>query len=237
MSEWATKRFWKNASVESVGDEAFEVKLDGRSLRTPAKALLHVPTQPLAQAIAEEWRAQGEKIDPRTMPVTRTANSALDKVAHQKVEVADLIAAYGETDLLCYRAIGPEELIARQADQWDPYLAWAADSLGAPLNVGTGVMHVAQSAQSVEKLAEHVHAMDPWRLAAFHDLVALSGSLVLALAVIHEKAPVDELWQVSRLDELWQIECWGEDEEATELAKQKAQAFVEAADFYRLVTA
>lgn len=235
MSEWATKRFWKDATVEVAGDNAFEVKLDGRSLRTPAKALLQVPTQALAQAIADEWTAQGEKIDPRTMPVTRTANSALDKVAHQQVEVANLIAAYGETDLLCYRAIGPEKLIARQAEQWDPLLAWASESLDAPLNVGTGVMHVAQPVDSVEKLAELVHAMDPWRLAAFHDLVALSGSLVLALAVIHDKAPLDDIWQLSRLDELWQIECWGDDEEAADLAKLKAQAFAEAGKFYRLV--
>lgn len=233
MSGWAKKRFWKDAAVAEV-ESGFSVELDGRKVKTPAKAPLTVPTRGMAEAIAAEWQAQEDEIDPRTMPVTRSANAAIDKVAHQHAEVADMLAEYGGSDLLCYRATQPVELISRQADQWDPMLNWAEEKLGARLAPVSGVVHVAQDTQSLETLSAQVHALSNFELAAFHDLVSLSGSLILGFAAIHGEGSVEELWQLSRLDETWQEEQWGIDEEAAEQAELKRQAFLHADRFYNL---
>jgi chaperone required for assembly of F1-ATPase len=234
MSEWKAKRFWKEANV-APAEGGWQVLLDARPVRTPAKVPLILPTQALAEALAAEWQAQEERIDPGSMPLTRTANSALDKVAVQRVEVAQMLAGYGGSDLLCYRAERPAELIARQASEWDPLLAWAEERHGARLVTATGVMPVAQDAAALERLAAPVFAMEPFALAAFHDLVALSGSLVLALAVIEERLEPQEAWRLSRLDEDWQIEQWGDDEEAEAMARVKGAAFLDAARFWALL--
>lgn len=234
MSEWKAKRFWKEATFEPV-EGGWQVLLDGRPVRTPAKAALVLPSERLAQAIAAEWQAQGEKIDPRAMPATRTANSAIDKVAVQHEEVAAMLAAYGGSDMLCYRAEGPAELVARQSADWDPLLDWAETRFGARLAVTAGVMPVAQDAAALERLAAPLREMDPFALAAFHDLVALSGSLVLAHAVTEARLDAAEAWRLSRLDEEWQIEQWGEDEEAEALAQVKRTAFHDAARFWSLL--
>ncbi|ETA51227.1 ATP12 family chaperone protein [Ponticoccus alexandrii] len=236
MSEWAPKRFWKEADVRPEG-ESWTVTLDGRGIKTPAKAALAVPTEALARAIAEEWQAQDEKIDPGTMPFTRMANSALDKVLPQRAAVAEMLAAYGDSDLLCYRAEAPDELVARQAAHWDPLLVWTHEMFGARLAPRVGVMHAAQDAAALDRLAREVHAQPPFALAAFHDLVAISGSLVLALAVIHGARSPAEAWDLSRLDESWQEEQWGVDEEAAEVAGLKRAEFLHAAHFHALSTA
>ena len=234
MSEWKAKRFWENATTVAEC-EGYGIQLDGRAVHTPARARLIVPTLPLAQEIAAEWDAQGEKIDPDSMPFTKAANAAIDKVAIQKAEVADLLVAYGDSDLLCYRADGPDGLVARQNDAWDPLLDWAADVLGARLHTRTGVVHVPQDSDVILRLSEQVHALSNFELAAFHDLVSLSGSLVLAFAILHGLRPAEELWKTSRVDEIWQIEQWGEDAEANELEKVKCQSFMNAERFYALL--
>ncbi len=231
MADWVAKRFWKETSVHAC-DGGFCVRLDGRDVKTPAKSPLVVPTQTLADKIAAEWDAQIEKIDPATMPYTRSANAAIDKVSVQFDEVSELIAAYGATDNLCYRATTPVELIARQAETWDPILAWAAETFDTPLNVGAGVMHIAQPEDSVARLRDLTRALDPFALTAFHDLVSMTGSLVLGLAVLHNYADVDTLWHASRVDEQWQEDQWGEDDEATEVANLKRESFLHAANFY-----
>lgn len=233
MSEWAAKRFWKEASVTEL-PEGFGVALDGRPVKTPAKAPLVVPTRALAEAIAAEWDAQEGSIKPQTMPTTRSANAAIDKVAAQKDEVVAMIAEFGGTDLLCYRAEGPEELVERQAALWDPLLEWAAQELEAPLEVTVGVLPVAQPEASLSRLHAHVAALDPFALAALHDLVSISGSLVLGLAVARGKVPVEDAWVISRLDEDWQIAQWGEDEEAAEIASLKREALCDAARIWTL---
>ncbi|THD76029.1 ATPase [Thalassobius vesicularis] len=233
MSGWTAKRFWKQATAEAC-EGGFTVLLDGRRVKTPAKTPLVVPTLAMAQAIAEEWDAQEGEIKPQIMPVTRSANAALDKVATQHAEVAGLIADYGGTDLLCYRATSPEELIARQAATWDPVLDWAAENLGARLNVGAGVMHVEQDEVILAGLHQRVRDMDSFALAAFHDLVGLSGSLILGFAAIYDTYPAETLWDMSRVDETWQEEQWGVDEEAAELAATKKQAFLHAKRFFDL---
>ncbi len=233
MSAWKPKRFWSASAIVPV-DGGWTVQLDGRPVKTPAKTLLVVPTEALAQAIAAEWDAQQGEIKPDTMPYTRTANSAIDKVAVQFDDVATMLSAYGGSDHLCYRATGPEPLVARQAAAWDPLLAWAAQSLDLHLTVTAGIMHVAQPEAALARANALVAALNPFQLAAFHDLVALSGSLVLALAVIHGRLDPDTAWRLSRIDEDWQIEEWGEDEEAAELTAVKQAAFLQAARFYGL---
>lgn len=233
MSVWAARRFWTAATAVPV-DGGYTVQLDARLVRTPLKAPLVLPTIALAKAVAAEWQAQEKAVNPETMPFTRTANSAIDKVRPQFAAVADMLADYGGSDLLCYRAEGPAGLVARQAQSWDPLLDWARDDLAAPLRQATGVMHVAQPEASLAALRHQVHAMSAFQLAAFHDLVAISGSLVLALAVARGRITADEAWTRSRVDEDWQISLWGEDAEAAEAAARKREALLQADRFYGL---
>lgn len=233
MAEWAPKRFWKEASVAEA-DGGWTVRLDGRAVRTPAKAPLVLPTRALAEAVAAEWDAQVEKVDPLSMPFTRTANAAIDKVTPQFDDVARMLSDYGDADLTCYRAEGPEALVVRQAEGWDPLLDWAAEVLEAPLNPVAGVMHAPQPGESLRALGNRVFALTPFELAAFHDLVTISGSLVIAFAVLERHRPVEELWAASLIDDTWQEEIWGADEEAAERLEARRKSFFHAAEFYRL---
>ncbi|MFA7434150.1 MAG: ATP12 family protein [Gemmobacter sp.] len=233
MSGWAARRFWAEARAvpEAAG---FGVRLDGRAVRTPAKAPLVLPTLALAEAVAAEWQAQDGTIRPETMPFTRTANAAIDKVAPQTPAVVAELARYGETDLLCHRAPAPAALAARQAAAWDPLLGWAAEVLAAPLNPTVGVLPRAQPADSLKRLAAEVGRQDAFRLAALHDLVAIPGSLVLGLAVIRGRMTPGDAWSAARIDEDWQTEHWGEDEEAAAADAVRRAAFLHAARFHAL---
>lgn len=234
MSTWKAKRFWKAADVAESGT-GFTVYLDGRPVKTPAKRDLVLPSRALAQAVAAEWDAQDDEVRPQTMPIMRASNAAIDKVAQQHAEVAGLIAAYGDSDLLCFRAESPDELIRRQADTWDPLLDWAEARFGAKLIPTTGIMPNPQGADALETLSRQVHGMDAFTLTAFHDLVGLSGSLVIGLAALHGQDEIGDLWRASRVDEIWQEEQWGVDEEAREMAAAKEQEFRAAKTFYNLI--
>ena len=227
MSQWAPRRFWRDASV-SPGSDGFAVLLDGRPLRTPAKAPFLVPSRALAEAVAEEWRQVGEAVDPRLMPATRLVNVALDRLPAARDAVVAEVAGFGASDLLCYRAASQPELALRQEAEWGPWLAWAA-SLGAPLLVAEGLMPVDQPPASLRALAARVAARDDLALALLHELVALSGSLVLGLAVAEGRLGAPEAWRVSRLDEDFQAEEWGRDEEAEAAAEGRRRAFLGAA--------
>ncbi len=233
MSDWAAKRFWDAASVETATG-GFTVHLDGRPVRTPGKSPLIVPTHAMAAGIAAEWDAQDGVIDPNSMPITRAANSAIEKVAPQMDAVVTELSGYGKSDLICYRATGPDALIEQQAAAWDPWLAWVANALDAPLVATQGVMPVAQPAPSLRRLRAEVAKLDHFQLAGFHDLVAISGSLVLSLAVTHGKLDADTAWDLSRVDEVWQISQWGADEEAAAHAALKRQGFLNGARFFEL---
>lgn len=233
MSGWAARRFWTAAHVVEVGGR-YTVELDGRPVKTPAKAPLSLPTRALARAVAAEWDAQEGEVRPQTMPMTRSANSAIDKVTPQFDEVAALIADYGASDLICYRADGPRVLVERQAAAWDPLMAFSARDLFAPLVVTTGVIPVDQPSASLERLRAAVRALDPFALTAFHDLVALSGSLIIGFATIRGHAAPEALWATSRIDEDWQAELWGTDEEAAAAAALKRAAFLDAFRFHQL---
>ncbi len=228
------KRFWKEVRVEPEAG-GWALHLDHRPVRTPAGASCLLPTRALAEAVAEEWTAQGEEVDPRVMPLTRSANSAIDRVMPDPAAVADGIAAYGGTDLVCYRAPHPEGLKRHEAEAWDPLVEWAAAALGAPLLLAEGVIHIRQPARSLERLSEVVHGHGPWELTALHELVTLSGSLVIGLAVSHGRLDPAAAWAASRVDEDWNIEEWGEDAEAAAAAARRRRDFAEAARLLTLV--
>lgn len=229
------KRFWTAARVARAED-GWMVLLDQHPVRTPARRQVAVPLRAMADEIAAEWDAQDGEVDPLSMPMTRAAATCLDRVAPEAAAVAKTIAAYGETDLLCYRADAPAALVARQQAQWDPMLDWAATTLGAQLNSGPGVMHIAQPPSAIEALSREVRKLDPWALTALAELTTLSGSLVLALAVRHGALTDDEAWELSRLDEQWNIEQWGEDHEAAQLTARRAAEFAHAARLLGLLS-
>lgn len=230
----APSRFWTEVSVAPVAD-GFGVRLDDRPLRTPAKAELVAPTRALAEAIAEEWRAVEGRIDPTAMPFTRAVNVAIDRVGLAREAVVDAIAAYGETDLLCYRAEAPEGLRLRQQAGWDPALDWAEAEFGAPLLRIAGVTHFPQPEASVAALRAAVDGHDAFALTALHDLVALSGSLVLGLAVARGARSAEDAWDLSRIDETWQAEAWGVDADAEAAAEIKRLDFMRSARLLELL--
>jgi len=233
MSGRGKNRFWRAARPVALA-QGFTVELDGRAIRTPAKAPMLVPTLAFAQAVAAEWDAQKDRIRPETMPLTRAANSAIDKVTVERGAVVSSVAAYGATDLLCYRAARPEALVRRQSSGWDPILAWAEARLHTPLKVTTGVVPVAQPPASLARLHARVDALPAFQLTALSELVALSGSLLIGLAVTQRFADPLSSWVASRIDEIWEEERWGKDAQAGALAAQREAAFFAAERVYRL---
>jgi chaperone required for assembly of F1-ATPase len=198
------------------------VRLDGKPVRTPGKAPLVLPNAGVAEAVAEEWRAQGERIDPETMPLTKLANSTLDGVRGREDAVIGDVLAYAGSDLVCYRAAGPEGLAAAQARHWDPVVAFARD-LGAPLRLGEGMVHVDQP--RLDAIRGRLEGFDAWPLAALHVMTALTGSALIALAVALGRLSPEEAWEAAHVDEDWQIGQWGEDAEAAERRARRRQEF------------
>ena len=208
------KRFYRDAGVTETPD-AFGVALDGKPVSTPAKRPLTVPTRALAVAIAEEWRAQGETIDPRRLPLTRLASIALDLVAPRREAVVAEVAKYASTDLVCYRAEQPPELAERQRAAWQPLIDWATLRFDAPLAATASILPVAQPAASLRALETAVAAYDTHRLAALHLAAAACGSLVVALALVEGRIDAEAAFAAAELDESYEIERWGEDTEQT----------------------
>ena len=196
------------------GGGGYRVQLDGKPVRTPAKALLALPTRALAEAVAGEWAAQREHIDPATMPLTRLANSAIDGVQGREAEVRADIVRYAGSDLLCYRASEPEGLVRRQAEMWDPVLGWARDALGARFAVAEGLMPLAQPDAAISAIAAALEGFDAFSLAALHVMTTLTGSALLALAHARGRLTAEQAWTAAHVDEDWQIGKWGEDAEA-----------------------
>lgn len=236
MTEWKAKRFWTEATV-APAEGGFQVLLDGRPVRSPGKIPIVLPTAAMARAMAAEWAAQEDEIRPLTMPVTRAANSAIERVTPQHADVAAMLAAYGETDLLCYRAESPSTLAERQAAAWDPVLDWAAEVLGARLVVTEGILPVAQDPKAVAILHDHVARATAFEMTGLHDLISLSGSLILGLATAHGHLAPDAAFALSRIDEEYQIEQWGRDEEADMATANSREQFLNAERFYRLSSA
>lgn len=229
------KRFWKTA--EAISEQGgWGVRLDNRPLRTPGKALLVVPTEALAQAIAEEWATSGESVDPRSMPLTGLANAAIDRVSPDRTAFAAGIAKYAEADLACYRAEGPQTLAERQAESWDKLLGWARRRYDVDFATSASVMHVAQPAETVRKLGHAVAALDNFQLAGLSPLVTIGGSLVAGLAVLEEMIPAEDAWEAVSLDERWQLEQWGDDPEARAALDARRRDFLSGARFVELLS-
>jgi chaperone required for assembly of F1-ATPase len=227
------KRFYRDAAVGPEGD-LFAVTLDGKPVRTPARRLLAAPSRELAQAIAEEWQAQKEKIDPAGMPLTRLANSIIDGVADHPREVHDEIVKYLGSDLLFYRADGPEGLTERQARAWDPIVEWAAKTLGARFIMVEGVVFAAQPQEAIAAAAKAIPT-EIWRLGATHSAMTLAGSALLALALAHDAISVDNAWKAAHVDEDWQMEQWGRDSLAMERRAHREAEMRAAALVLKLV--
>ncbi len=228
------KRFWTEVSVEERPD-GFGIALDGRAVRTPARADLVVPSRGLAEAMAEEWRAAGEEVDPRAMPLTGLANAAIDRVATDPEAFAASLANYAEGDLLCYRAEGPSSLVARQAEMWDALLDWARRRYDVDFACTAGISHVPQAQATVARLAHAVAVLDPLRMAGLSPLVTIGGSLVAALAVLEEAVPPETAWEAVSLDDRWQLEQWGADAEAEKALDGRRRDFLAASRFLALI--
>jgi chaperone required for assembly of F1-ATPase len=217
------KRFWKEVSL-GAHEHGHRILLDGRPVKTPSKRELTLPRPALAEAVAQEWRAQERHLDPATMPVTRIANSIIDFVADRAAEVAADAVKYAGSDLLCYRATGPDRLVERQAAAWDPLLDWADETHGAKLLVAEGVMHIPQDGDALRALARVVDGLDPWTLGGLHVLTTLTGSLVVALAFVEGRLDRNDAWNIAHLDEHWSLELWGGDDEAeARLARRRIE--------------
>ena len=225
------KRFWEEAAVVEA-EGGFGVTLDARALKTPARVALVVPTRTLAEAIAAEWAAAGETVDPRAMPFTGLANAAIDR-ADEQLEAG--ITRYAESDHLCYRAADPAPLVARQSAAWDPLLGWARRRYDVDFATCSGIVHVAQPSETIIKLSHAVTGLDRFRLAALSPLVTIGGSLVAGLAVLEKAFAAEAAWDAVSLDERWQLEQWGKDAEAEAMLEAKRNDFLAAARFLDLL--
>jgi len=214
----------------------FRILFDGKTLRTPAKAVLVLPTRALAEAVAAEWAAQSEHIDPSTMPLTRLVNSAIDGVRGREAEVRNAIAKYAESDLLCYRTDSPATLVRRQAELWDPVLAWVRDELGVSLVVAAGVMPLTQPDSARTALARALGGHDEFTLVALHVMTTLMGSALLTLAHARGRLGLEQAWAAAHVDEDWQISQWGEDAEAAARRRRRWLEFAAASSLLRLLT-
>ncbi|MEM8743364.1 MAG: ATP12 family protein [Pseudomonadota bacterium] len=209
----APKRFYKTVAV-SPHDEGFAISLDGKPVNTPARQSLAVASKALADEIATEWDAQKERIDPSSMPMTKRANTAVDRVRGREADIIAEIVNYAGSDMLCYRAESPEGLVAKQIEHWDPVLAWARDELGASFCVGTGITHVPQQDDALDAVSKALSAHDFYVLTPLHTMTTLTGSALLPLALVRGQHDADAVWQAAHVDEDWQISQWGEDAEA-----------------------
>jgi len=228
------KRFYSDVRIAASPD-GYSILLDDRVVKTPGKQGLILPTGAFAEAVANEWRAQDADINPDTMPISKLANTAIDRVKPRFGEVAREIANFAGTDLLCYRASEPADLVAKQVEKWDPYLVWAKGTLNAPLETTTGIMPIQQDQTTLATLAAEVFSHDYNELTALHEFTNGLGSIVLALAYLKGFAPFDDVWQASILDQTVQEEAWGIDYEAVEKKENLLADLTSACRFLSLV--
>lgn len=234
MSVVLRKRFYKEAAVDSHNG-GFCVLLDGRKVKTPKGHDLTLPVRDLAQAIADEWAAQGDKIEPQTMPMMQLAATAIDRIGAERAAILDELFGYCQTDLLCYRAAHPSDLVKRQGELWQPVLDWAALHLDAPLATTEGLAPLTQPAPSQAALRAHLERQDDWYLAALSVTVAATGSLLLGLALVQGFLDGEAVVAASQLDERHQQNLWGEDEEAAERLQALADDILAAERFLRFL--
>ena len=235
MKKHLPKRFYQTVGV-SPGEDGHAIVLDGKPVRTPGRNSLAVPSAELAALIAAEWQAQEKLIDPATMPLTRLVNTAIDAVATQTEEVFEDIVRYAGNDLMFYRADTPRELVARQAEHWDPMIAWAASDLGARFVLTEGVIHVAQPAAAIEAYAAALRRYPThFELACLHVMTTLTGSALLPLALAEGRLTLEQAWTLAHVDEDWTVEHWGTDAEAIARNAKRFEDMQAAASVFQLV--
>jgi len=224
------KRFYQHVAVADG-----TILLDGKPVKTPARAALVLPTPALAEAVAAEWRAQEDEIDPRTMKLTGLSNAAIDRIMPDIATFVRPLAAYAESDLLCYRADNPAELIARQAEAWDPVLEWARARFDVHFAVTSGIVHAPQPDATIARLGEALAAYDAFHLAGLAPIITIGGSLVTALALAEDEIDADRAFDLTHLDELWQARRWGEDRLALEARAARKRDFMAGAELLDLL--
>ena len=232
MTPSLKKRFWKKATVVEVSG-GYGIELDGQRVQTPSKLPLIVVFRVIADAIASEWMAQVNLVNPSAMPATRMANSVIDKVILNQNAIVEMLTEYSGSDLLCYRATGPQSLIDAQGIVWDPLLDWSAKTNLAPMNVASGIMHVEQPVTSIDVYRSKLKEMNPYQLAGVHDLITISGSVIISMALISNHFSIDEAWTAASVDEIWQEKQWGSDMEAKEVRAKKRLDFEFAFNFWK----
>jgi len=222
------KRFYESVGTLAAED-GFSITLDEKPVKTPGRVTLTLPTQAAADLVAEEWRGVEDEINPLKMPVTRLANTAFDGVAQEMQAVMEDITRYAGSDLLCYRADGPEGLVEEQRIHWDPLLDWADEELGARFELAEGVMHASQARETIAAFSSRLrlHA-DPFKLTCIHTFTSLSGSALIALALAEKETSPEAAWAAAHVDEDWNISLWGEDYEAAERRKDRWRDFLAA---------
>jgi chaperone required for assembly of F1-ATPase len=228
------RRFWKVVSLEQ-NTFGYAVRLDGRPVKTPTRNELALPTKLLADAVVAEWDSVEKTVDPMLMPMTGFANAAIDRVGVDRDDFATAIAAYGETDLFCYRAAQGEALAERQSEIWDPWLDWARARYDASFVIVEGIMHQPQPETTLEKLRAAVKARGTFELAAMAKLSHLSGSLIATLAIVERAGGAQDIWNATCLDELWQEELWGADHWAQKNRNDREGEFLQAVRFLDLL--
>jgi len=224
------KRFYKSVTVS----EQCGIALDNRGVKTPLKAPLVLPNRALAGAIAKEWDAQTEFINPHAMPLTKLANTAIDRATAEKSSIISEILAFAGSDMLCYRAAGPETLVTRQSTHWDPIITWAKSELRADFETVSTITHKHQSTTALQALETHVAALDPFSFTAVHNLTTLTGSALLSLMLAEGAISADAAWRAANVDEDWQIETWGEDAEAMTRRAGRLNEFSACVNFVNL---
>lgn len=234
MVSEAPRRFYREVTVQR-GDNGWQIALDGKLLRSPVKAPLVLPSEALAQAIQAEWDGQAERIQPQSMPMMQLASTAIDRVIPNRGLIVTDITAYAASDLICYRAEAPQELVRRQEEHWQALLDWASHRFDVSLRTTTGIMAIEQSAQSLAIFARIVDQLDPWRLTALASITSTAGSLVIALALLEGRLTPETAVAAAQLDELYQAERWGEDAEAVTRRQGQAREIADAARFVTLL--
>lgn len=227
-------RFYKEVAIGPVAD-GWHILLDTRPARTPGEAGLVLPSEVLAKEIAEEWRKQEDKIDPQSMPLTKLANTAIDGVAERVDEVVDATMAYAASDLICYRAEGPDGLVMKQMALWGPVIDWLVQFLGAEFEVAAGVVHVEQPPEALARVRNVIEPYDPFSLVALHTMASLTGSTLLTLAHVAGLFDLQATWTAAHVDEDWQISQWGRDEEAAARRERRWAEMEAASRFFALV--
>jgi chaperone required for assembly of F1-ATPase len=236
MTGERVKRFYKQVSASAASDGGCTVLLDGKPIKTPARATLTLPSQALAEAVAEEWRGQGDAIDMQAMPLTRLAFAAIDTVSADRARIAEQALRFGGSDLVCYRAEAPPDLAAQQAAAWDPLLDWLAEEHRARLSMATGIAFIEQPADALLALEQAVWRHDDFALAGLHAVATITGSLVLALALSGARLSAAEAFALAMLDEDFQAEKWGRDAEAEQRRTRLLSNLTAAERFLRVNT-